>query len=57
MFNIFKFFTKKNQEQSTNFFMMNYGKDINVELSKRNLKLKNVISMEFGEGIKVVYRF
>lgn len=54
---MFNFFKKKIANNETNFFIMNYGKDINVELSKRNLKLKNVVSMEFDKGIKVVYRF
>ena len=57
MFNIFNRFKKNTANNDTNFFVMNYGNDINVELSKRNLKLKNVISMEFDKGIKVVYRF
>lgn len=57
MFNILKFFKKSKTNNNTSFFVMNYGKDINVELSKRNLKLKNVVSMEFDKGIKVVYRF
>ena len=57
MFNIFNRFKKNTTNNDTSFFVMNYGKDINVELSKRNLKLKNVISMEFDKGIKVVYRF
>ena len=57
MLNILNIFKKKKTNNDTSFFVMNYGKDINVELSKRNLKLKNVISMEFDKGIKVVYRF
>ncbi len=54
MFNLFK---KKPSNLTTSFFVMNYGKDINEELSKRNLKMKDVVSMDFAKGIKVVYRF
>ena len=57
MFNIFNIFKKKPSNLTTSFFVMNYGKDINEELSKRNLKMKNVVSMDFAKGIKVVYRF